>query len=160
MNAPAKAPGYLIRVEAEENLPVRDYPKYASATAPAVRGPSVKVCLVQTGVDTSRDFDWEYLLSLWQLMSAARSDWVTAPARPKAPHDRDRWQQMVARGGPRHLGIGFGDAQARRAHECMFGARFQLPPNVRLEQVVQALRGTADLMIDMAAAEPPAAGVA
>jgi len=78
MTLPARQPGYLIRVEAEENLPDRDFPKYASATGHAPRGPSVKICLVQTAVTTSAGFDWDnYLRSLWQIMGPARDDWVT-----------------------------------------------------------------------------------
>jgi hypothetical protein len=150
MSLPAVQPGYLIRVEAEEYLPVRDFPKYASLTGLAPRGPSVKVCLVQTRVTTSAGFDWGYLLSLWRIMGPARDDWVTAPARPKAEHDRAGWQRMVAAGGPKYLGIGFGEAQARRAHECMFGARFQLPPDVTLQRVANELHGTADLMLKLA----------
>jgi hypothetical protein len=152
MNLPARQPDYLIRVEAEENLPVRDFPRYASATGPAPRGPSVKVCLVQTAVMTSVGFDWDYLRSLWEIMGPARDDWVTAPARPKASHDRAGWQKMVAAGAPNYLGIGFGEAQARRANECMFGARFQLPPDVTLQRVADELRETADLMLKLASA--------
>ncbi len=150
MTLPARQPGYLIRVEAEENLPVRDFPKYASPTGLAPRGPSVKVCLVQTGVTTSAGFDWGYLLSLWRTMGPARNNWVTVPARPRAEHDRTGWQRMVTAGGPKFLGIGFGEAQARRSHECMFGARFQLPPDVSLQRVVDELHGTADLMLKLA----------
>jgi hypothetical protein len=152
MNLAARQGGYLLRVEAEENLPVRDFPKYASPSQPAPRGPSVKVCLVQAGVTTSAGFDWEYLLSLWQVMGPARDDWVTVPARPKAEHDRLAWQQMVAAGGPKYLGIGFGEAQARRSGECMFGARFQLPPDVPLQRVADELHGTANLMLTLASA--------
>lgn len=154
MNVPARREDYGIRVEAEENLPVRDYPKYAGAHT-VVRGPSVKVCLVQTEVTTSAGFNWDYLLALWRVMVVARSDWVTAPARPRAPHDRAGWKRMVAAGGPPYLGIGFGEAQARNSHECMFGARFQLPADIELSGVVNALHASARLMLDLASVEPP-----
>ena len=78
-----------------------------------------------------------------------------APARPKAPHDRAGWQRMVASGGPPYLGIGFGEAQARRSHECMFGARFQLPADVQLAAVANALSATASLMLDLATLDRP-----
>jgi hypothetical protein len=110
-------------------------------------GPSIKICLVQIDVATSAGFDWDYLRSLWEIMGPAREDCVTAPARPKAPHDRAGWQRMVANGAPKYLGIGYGEAQARQAHECMFGARFQLPPEVTLQRVADELHGTADLML-------------
>lgn len=147
---PAARSGYSILAEAEENLPVRDYPKYAGH-GPAVRGPSVKVCLRQDDVSTSAGFDWTYLLSLWPTMAAARNDWVTNTARPKAPHDRAGWETLVQAGGPRFLGVGYGEAQAKISRECMFGARFQLPPDVTLDEVVQALDETAGLVLALAA---------
>lgn len=50
------------------------------------------------------------------------------------------------------FGIGFSEAQARRSHECMFGTRFQLPPQVTLQRVVDEMQGTADLMLTLASA--------
>lgn len=156
MNVPAKAPGYLVRVKAEERLPVRRYPKHLSASAPRPLGPSVKVCLVQTGVRTSKEFSWSYLHDMWPLMAEARDDWVTAAARPRAVHDRYGHDLIVGRGAPKHLGIGFGEAEAKRSGECMFGARVQLAPDVRLAELVRELRNLGSLMLKMAAAEPPA----
>jgi hypothetical protein len=150
MNLPAAHSGYVIRVEAEENLPVRDFPKYSSPDSLAPHGPSIKVCLVQSNVNTSASFDWEYLLRLWQVMAVAREDWVRAPARPKAAHDREGWQRIVSAGAPKYLGIGFGEAQARKSYECTFGARAQLPPDVRLRRVVDEMQGLAALMIELA----------
>jgi len=108
-------------------------------------------------VDTSANFDWDYLLALWPLMKAGRQDWVTTPAKPKL-HDRANWQGMIAKGGPPYLGIGFGEAEAKRSGACMFGARFQLPANVELGGVVDALHETAALMLDMARLKPPTFG--
>lgn len=123
----ARKPGYWVMVEAEERLPVRDYPKDASALSRRqLRGPSVRVSLLQQGVSTSADFDWDYLLAMWPLMKNARADWVTAAARPRAEHDRENYQAMIGGGGPRYLGIGFGEAQTRQSKQCLFGARFQL----------------------------------
>jgi hypothetical protein len=153
MNLPTRVAGYWIRVEAEENL--RGHPKRASASGRALRGPSIKVCLVQTNVSTSASFDWTYLLSLWPLMAAARSDWVTAQPRPRSAHDRQGWLEMVAQGGPRYLGIGFGEAQARRRRECMFGARVQLQADIRLDALADALEDTANLMVELAGASAP-----
>ena len=87
-------------------------------------------------------------------MAAARNDWVRKSARPKAAHDRVGWQGIVQRGAPAYLGIGFGEGQIKRSQECMFGARFQLGPDVRLAEVVEALEQTASLMVDMAAVIP------
>lgn len=147
--------GHLVRIEAEENLPNQSYPKIVGPTTPAPRGPSVKVCLVQRGVRSSVNFDWRYLLAVWPLMEEVRTDWVRTAARPKAVHDRAGHRQMVDAGGPPFLGIGFGDAQAARSGECMFGARFQLPPDVTLATVVETLNGSVDLMRAMAKVPAP-----
>lgn len=84
-------------------------------------------------------------------MHAARNDWVTNTARPKASHDRAGWESLVQAGGPRFLGVGYGEAQAKISGECMFGARFELPPNVTLDQTVQALDQTAALVLALSA---------
>jgi hypothetical protein len=145
-------PGYWVYAEAEERLSVRNYPKFAGdPNWGSVMGPSVKVCLLQSDVDTSAGFDWNYLRSFWTTMDAARQDWVTASARPKAPHDRAAWKQMVAAGAPRHLGVGFGDSQAKQKGECMFGARFQLPADATLAMIAAELDATTQLILELAA---------
>lgn len=65
---------YWFFAEAEERLSVRDYPKFANDPKwGSVQGPSIKICLMQTNVRTSADFDWAYLHSLWPTMQAARN---------------------------------------------------------------------------------------
>lgn len=155
MFVPAAKPGYSVLVECEENLPVRDFPGRVTTATRLPQGPSVKVLLQQSDVETSAGFDWRYLLKMWPLMGAARQDWVTNAPRPKAPHDRAGLQLLRDGGGPKYLGIGFGDAQAAISGDCMFGARFQLPGAITLAGVVQALHDTADLMMQMAAVAPP-----
>jgi hypothetical protein len=148
---PARKPGYWVYVEAEEKLSVRAYPKYAGdPNWGSVRGPSVKVCLMQEDVRTSAGFDWEYLHSFWPAMQAARQDWVTTPANPKAAHDRAAWKRMIAAGGPPHLGIGFGESQAKQRGQCMFGARFQLPADATLSMIAAELGSTTQLLLDLA----------
>jgi hypothetical protein len=150
--APAQKSGYWVYVEAEERLSVRSYPKFAGdPNWGSMRGPSVKVCLLQTGVHSSKSFDWDYLLSMWPTMAAARSDWVTTRANPKAPHDREAWQRMVAKGGPPYLGIGFGESQAKSSGECMFGARYQMAPDIALSDLARALNDTTQLILDLVA---------
>lgn len=122
-----------------------------------MRGPSVKICLVQTGVDTSADFDWDYLLSLWPTMASARSDWVTEKPKPRSPHDKAGIERMVAAGGPKFLGIGFGDAQAKKSHDCMFGARIQLAPDITLGLLALVMKDLEKLLHDLAVVTPPAA---
>jgi hypothetical protein len=143
-------------VDVEENLPVRDFPKYAGQSGfRAPLGPSVKVTLLQHGVDTSAGFDWDYLLAMWPLMARARTDWVRNAARPKAVHDREGHRAMIAKGGPAFLGIGFGEAQARINGACMFGARIQLPADIRLKEVLATLHDLCPLILDMAALQWP-----
>jgi len=157
MTKTAARPGYLIAIEFEERLDSRAYHGPAPVPAPKVKGPSVKVCLVQTGVDTSAGFDWDYLLSLWPTMAAARRDWVTNKPRPKAAHDKAGIQRMVDAGAPSYLGIGFGDAQATKSSDCMFGARFQLAADITLGDLVVVMKDLETLLLDLAAVPPPSA---
>ena len=154
MSKSAAEPDYAIAVEVEERRPVRIWPKTVTALSPALLGPSIKVCLVQQHVDTSAGFDWNYLLKLWPAMEATRSDWVTTPALPKAKHDKAAWKLMVANGGPKYLGIGFGDAQAKKARDCMFGARFQLSPDLALGDVAKTMQEMTSLLQTLAAISP------
>ena len=78
----AAVDGYRVLVEIEENLPVRDYPKYASSKARQPRGPSIKVCLEQRNITTSAGYDWTYLAAMWPHMQATRADWVTNGSCP------------------------------------------------------------------------------
>lgn len=149
LRADAKRPGYQILVECEERRPVRDFPKYAGTRAPL--GPMVRVYLLQNGVDTSRNFDWEYLYAMWPAMQAARDDWDTARPRPKAEHDRAGHRRIIDLGGPKHLGFGYGERQTRLSNQCMFGARFHLPPTVTLQGMVDVMDGMGDLMLELAA---------
>ncbi|SDZ43591.1 hypothetical protein SAMN05444365_11627 [Micromonospora pattaloongensis] len=149
-----------LYTEVEENLPVRDFPKYAGGGLRQLRGPSIKVCLQQRNVATSAGYNWHYLAAMWPLMHAARTDWVTNRAHPKAAHDRaghDRagHQQIVAAGVPPYVGIGFGEAQAKIDGACMFGARVQLPPTITLGDLAQELSTLSGLINDMANVVPP-----
>jgi len=157
MTAPAAVPGYLIAVEVEEKLPNRLWPKFAPDPALKVQGPSIKVCLIQTGVDTSAAFDWDYLHVLWPTMDAVRTDWVKTSARPRAAHDRAGWQRIIDAGAPRFLGIGFGEAQTLKSHECMFGARFQLSPSITLADLAATMQGLVPLLQALVAVDPTSA---
>ena len=157
MTTPAAREGYFIAIEFEERLDSREWPGTAPNPAPSVMGPSVKVCLVQTGVGTSASFDWDYLLALWPTMSAARTDWVTEKPKKRAPHDKAGYLRMVAAGGPPYLGIGFGEAQAVKSNDCMFGARIQFAANITLGELVAAMKDLETLLQDLGAVAAPAA---
>jgi hypothetical protein len=148
--ADAAVPGYQVLVEVEEYLPVRDFPKSALPDGPEPRGPSVKVFLAQNDVETSAGYDWDYLLAVWPAMCAARSDWVTNPARPRAAHDRSAHRAMIEKGGPSFLGIGFGNAQAIISKSCMFGARIQLDADIELGDLLYTLTDLYTLIREMA----------
>jgi hypothetical protein len=150
LRAETPAVGYAIVVELEENLSVRDYPKYFAADGRQPRGPTAKICLCQEGITTSAGFDWDYLLRLWPVMKQARSDWVRNPAQPKAAHDRGGHKQIIAAGAPPYLGIGFGEAQAKRSGFCMFGARIQFPADITLAGLSAEVGKLSDLTLDLA----------
>ena len=154
MMAPAAVPGYLVAIEFAEKWPNRSWPKFASDPEPRVIGPSIKVCLVQTGVNTSAAFDWEYLHALWPTMDATRTDWVKTPARPRAAHDREGWQRNIDAGAPQFLGIGFGEAQTIKSHDCMFGARIQLAPDITLADLAATMQGLVPLLEALVAVSP------
>jgi hypothetical protein len=143
-------PGYWIMTEVEENLPVRDYPKYFAPDGTQPLGPSARVCLYQWDVDTSAGFDWDYLHRLWPLMERARTDWVRHAARPRAAHDRDGCRRIVAAGAPAFLRIGFGDAQAKINKSCMFGARTQFPAASKLAKISSEVAALAELTLQLA----------
>lgn len=156
---PAHKPGYSIYVEAEERLGVRSYPKFAGDPRwGSPQGPSVKVSLMQTDVTTSAGFDWDYLHALWPTMASARDDWVRRSAHPKAAHDRAGWRRMVGNGAPPYLGVGFGEKQALRSGQCMFGARYQLPADATLSEIAADLNATARLVPQLAAVAAPDSG--
>lgn len=145
---------YWIMAEAEESRPNREWPKRVAARGLRPKGPSIRVALHQTGVRTSADFDWDHLLRIWPQMSAHCSDWITNKPRPRAAHDKagDR-APAHGRGAalPRNRVRRRGGQQAR---VCMFGARFQLPPDVRLSEVVAELGKTAQLVHQLAQIQP------
>jgi len=155
--APAAVDRYLVMADLEERLNVRNIPKYANALFHPPHGPSIRLALLQEGVTSSKEFDWDYLLALWPLMRADRDDWVTRSASPRSDHDRANHQAMVAKGGPKYLGVGFGEAQARITGQCLFGLRLQLPPDITLAEAVATLTELSDLLLRMAALDPNSA---
>ena len=149
----AKA-GYRVMVDVEEGL-ARTAPKIVTAESPPPKGPLVKVVLLQHGVDTSASFEWDYLHAMWPLMHAARSDWSTRAARPKAPMDRDGLERIVAKGAPPYLGFGFGDAQTRQNGECMFGPKVQFEPSITMAEMQRELEELAELVARLAEVAAP-----
>ena len=150
----AKVPGYRVMVEVEERLGVRQIPKTIGSTSRRPLGPTVLVALLQREVTTSANFDWDYLAAMVPLMTDARCDWVQTVPNTKG-HDRDNYHRMVALGGPKWLGKGFGDAETRINHQCMFGARVNFPPSTTLAELQSEVESLYDLLIAMAEMASP-----
>jgi hypothetical protein len=144
MRTPAAVQGYEVGAEAEEHT-ARGWPRLAEGPNP-LSGPQVWVGLRQHGVTTSAGFDWEYLLAMWPTMAATRSDWMTTRPGLVATHDRQQWKSI---GSPAALGYGFGDREATKRGTCMFGAKFRLPADIRLGDLVDELQATASLILAM-----------
>ncbi len=83
-------------------------------------------------------------------MEQARSDWVPNAAQPKAAHDREGHARIITAGAPPFLGIGFGDAQAKRDGFCMFGARVQFPADISLAELSTEVARLRKLTLDLA----------
>lgn len=155
LSAPAAVERYTAVAEVEERLPVQSYPKWAG-TGSELIGPSLWVGLRMDRIDSSEEFDWMYLLQVWnEVLADARSDWATNSAR-KSGHDRDGWKAMVQAGGPKHLGVGFGAGQVKINRMCMFGARAQLRADISLEEVAAEMDVLSDVVLAMAEVQPPA----
>lgn len=156
MRVPTGVPGYNVVAEAEETTPVRAIPRIVSEEGRRPLGPTILVCLQQTGVDTSAGFDWVWLHAMWKHMAEARLPWHQG--RPCLPtlHDKVNQQGIVAAGAPSFLGYGYGHRQTKRSSACMFGAQVRLRPDVTLAEAASALSGVGELMLMMAATPPPA----
>ena len=147
LTAPSIVTGYLVAFEMEERLAVYDWKKIDIDKSIKIKGPSVKVSLEQLNVSSSSNFDWDLLLRLWRVMEQRGDiEWAQASARPKAAHDRDGWASIVEQGAPPFLGTGFGDAQAGKSGSCLFGARFQLKPDITLSELLNTLQGLFPLL--------------
>lgn len=155
MRMPTGEPGYKVVAEAEETTPVRVAPRTVSEGGRRPLGPTILVCLQQTGVDTSADFYWDWLHAMWAHMAASGLPWHQGRPGLPSPHDKANQRRIVAAGAPAFLGYGYGDRQAKRSHACMFGAQVRLPADVTLTAVVDALSGVSDMIMAMAATAPP-----
>lgn len=153
LHMPSPVAGYMIAAEVEDTS-ARTWPAHLQPGDPnPVTGPKIWVGLRQHDVTGSQGFDWDYLASLWPLMSAAHDDWITTGPGLPTPHDRAAWRRI---GSPRHLGYGFGHREAIKNNVCMFGARIQLPADTQLGQIVDELHKVAQLLLNMATVKPPA----
>lgn len=155
MRVPTGIPDYKVVVEAEERTPVRSIPKTVSDGGRRPLGPKILLCLQQTGVETSADFDWDWLHAMWAHLAETELPWHRGRPGLPARHDKDNQQRIVEAGAPSFLGYGYGDRQAKRNGACMFGAQVRMPADVTLTGVADELRGVIALIQAMAAVPQP-----
>ncbi len=154
MRVPTGVPGYKVVAEAEERTPVRVVPTTVGEGGRRPLGPKILVALQQTGVDTSADFNWDWLHAMWTHMEASGLPWHQGRPGLPSPHDQANQRRIVTAGAPAFLGYGYGDRQTRTSRACMFGAQVRLPADVTLTDVVDALSGVSDMIMAMAATTP------
>ncbi len=159
MWSPLEESGYRVQCEVEEGLTAQQWrPDAARSYHERLKGPSIWIGLLQTGVADSASFDWARLAHIFRqtVVDAAGKPtddraWIQTTPGLRDPSDREQWSRVVAAGAPRWLGKGFGMGQARRAGECMFGARFSMPPTATLGEMLAELRRSEGLVRQMAA---------
>ena len=113
--------------------------------------------LRQDDVDTSADFDWDRLHSMFAKHvldedGTARDGraWHLTAARPGNAVDRANWELIVADGAPRWLGKGWGMKVTKSVQSCLFGARFQIPADSTLGLIDNELRRLEPVIARMA----------
>ncbi|MEJ7648696.1 MAG: PD-(D/E)XK nuclease family protein [Nakamurella sp.] len=150
--------GHLVSAEFQEGMSAYEWkPDPHRAYRNRFRGPSVLLG-VRQDVDTSAEFDWQLLQRVFEQHVLHRDDqraWQQTPAQPKDPVDREGHRAMVAAGGPRWLGKGWGMAAARGNHSFMFGAKYQLPADATMSQIAAELRQLIPLIEAMSNDAPP-----
>lgn len=108
----SRAPGHLVTAELQEGMTAFEWkPDPNRPYRERLRGPVVLLGLRQDDVDTSADFNWAHLHSMFvdHLLDqdgTPRDDraWHVTAARPGDPVDRANWKAIVSAGAPRWLG--------------------------------------------------------
>lgn len=157
---PSRAPGHVVAAELQEGMTAFEWKRDPDKPyRERLCGPVVLLGLRQDDVETSADFDWAHLHTMFKehVLDATgfprlNGKWQTTAARPGDPVDRANWAAIVAAGAPRWLGKGWGMRVAKSVHSCMFGARFQLPKTSTLGQVNEELRRLERTIVRIAAA--------
>ena len=145
---PSRVAGHLVTAELQEGMTAFEWkPDPTRPYCERLRGPVVLLGLRQDDVDTSTNFAWGELHRLFREHvldddGTARDDraWHLTAARPGDAVDRANWEAIVAAGAPRWLGKGWGMKVAKSAQSCLFGARFQIPPDSTLGNIDAELR--------------------
>lgn len=139
-------PDYAVNVEVEETLGSRGVPTTWDANS-TLKGPGIKVSLIQSHVKSSRNFDWDYLhRSVWPPMQTTDLTWDINKKGPADKDDRERFRALVSQGFPPELGYGFGNRMAKKWGSCMFGGRAQLRPDTTLAELAAAMTSLISLL--------------
>ncbi len=159
--ATASNPTHAVTAELQEGMTAYEWqPDPNRPYRDRLRGPVILVGLRLADTDTSEHFDWALLHRMFSahVLDATGKragdgrPWQTTSARPKHPIDRQHWLSVVEDGAPTWLGKGWGMKVAQGPfHECMFGARIELPATATLHEVDRQLRGVETLVRDLAA---------
>ncbi|GAB3488271.1 hypothetical protein [Flexivirga lutea] len=144
----SRSPGHLVTAELQEGMTAFEWkPDPTKPYRQRLRGPVVLLGLRQDDIETSANFDWTQLHAMFaeHILDENGSTrdgraWHVTAARPGDPVDRANWEAIVAAGAPRWLGKGWGMKVARSAQSCLFGARFQLPPDSTLGKIEAELK--------------------
>lgn len=161
--APSRASGHLVTAELQEGMTAFEWkPDPNKPYRERLRGPVVLLGLRQDDVDTSANFAWAELHSVFvehilDETGSARDDraWHLTTARPGDAIDRSNWEAIVAAGAPRWLGKGWGMKVARSVRSCLFGARFQIPPDSTLGYIDAELQRLEPVIARMAQTSRP-----
>lgn len=158
--ADTAVPNLRVQVEVQEGMTAYEWrPDSQRRYGDRLKGPAPVVSLRLSDVDTSESFDWNLLRQVFAEHALdpngdplAAWPWQLTPANPRHPVDRAAWCAMVAAGGPRWLGKGFGMAVATKAYrECLFGARMQFAPTLTLGEIRDELLRLEPLVLAMSA---------
>lgn len=147
-----------VAIEMDEGLPVKQWNGVEGAPprAERLKGPTVLIGVLQREIESAHSFDWALISKLftdhvldnqgsprdgraWRKGSAQRSqltDWV------RYVRDSDRV--------PNWIGQGYN--MSSKYNWCLFGARFDLSPDLTLKEVDSELRRTEGLIQTLAAA--------
>lgn len=144
----SRSPGHLVTAEVQEGMTAFEWkPDPNKPYRQRLRGPVVLLGLRQDDVATSANFDWAQLHTMFaeHILDEHGSTrdgraWHVTAARPGDAVDRANWEAIVAAGAPRWLGKGWGMRVAKSAQSCMFGARFQIPPESTLGHIDAEMR--------------------
>jgi hypothetical protein len=156
--APSRASGHLVTAELQEGMTAFEWkPDPDKPYRERLRGPVVLLGLRQDDVDTSANFAWTELHSMFveHILDEAGSPrddraWHLTGARPGDAIDRANWEAIVAAGAPRWLGKGWGMRVTKSARSCLFGARFQIPPDSTLGDIDAELQRLEPVIARMA----------